>query len=205
MSQSQSHSLKERETLKKRVRLSFINFISYFHSFHFSFQWEIERESERKRERNTLREEASSIEHRSSRGAKQSAIYNEGRATMTSDPATMCSGLDRFPTMCEWSPMSDDVLWSLDCDWTDLTSKGRVERHCSAFRFALALVISDVLIYWFKVSDLVIVGGKKVSFPINEIYVGLKGLNRNSTMGLMHDPKAIGEDPRNLLYFMPWA
>ena len=38
----------------------------------------------------------------------------------------------------------DDVLWSLDCDWTDLTSKGR---HCSIFRFALALVISDVLIY----------------------------------------------------------
>ena len=56
------------------------------------------------------------------------------------------------------------------------------------------------------------VGGKKVSFPTNEIYVGLESLNQSSTMGLMHgpkaigeDPKAIGEDPRNPLYFMPWA
>ena len=24
-------------------------------------------------------------------------------------------------------------------------------------------------------------------------------------MGLMHNPKAIGENPRNPLYFMPWA
>ena len=105
--QNRERLLKEK---KKRVRLSFINFISYFHSFHFSFQWEIERESERKRERNTLREEASSIEHRSSWGAKQSAIYDEGQATMTSNPATMCSGLDRSPKMCEQSPMSDNVL-----------------------------------------------------------------------------------------------
>ena len=51
----------------------------------------------------------------------------------------------------------------------------------------------------------IIVEGEKVSFLTNEIYVGLRGLNRNSTMGLMHGPKAIGEDPRNLLYFMPWA
>ena len=49
-----------------------------------------------------------------------------------------------------------------------------------------------------------VVGGEKVSFPTNEIYVGLGGLNRSSTMGLMHGPKAIGEDPRNSLYFMPW-
>ena len=47
------------------------------------------------------------------------------------------------------------------------------------------------------------VGGKKVSPPTNEIYVGLEGLNRNSTMGLMHGPKAIGEDTNNSLYFMP--
>ena len=50
-----------------------------------------------------------------------------------------------------------------------------------------------------------VVGDKKVSFPTNEIYVGLGGLNRNSTIGLMHGPKAIGEDPKNSLYFMPWA
>ena len=31
------------------------------------------------------------------------------------------------------------------------------------------------------------------------------GLNRNSTMSLMHGPKAIGENPKNSLYFMPWA
>ena len=49
------------------------------------------------------------------------------------------------------------------------------------------------------------VGGEKVSFSTNEIYVGLGGLNRNSTIGLMHGPKAIGEDPKNSLYFMPWA
>ena len=30
-----------------------------------------------------------------------------------------------------------------------------------------------------------------------------RGLNQNSTMGLMHSPKAIGEDPKNSLYFMP--
>ena len=44
-----------------------------------------------------------------------------------------------------------------------------------------------------------------VSFPTNEIYDGLGGLNRNSTMGLMHGLKAIGEDPRSPLYFVPWA
>ena len=49
------------------------------------------------------------------------------------------------------------------------------------------------------------VGGKKVSFLTNEIYIGLGGLNRNSTMGLMHGPKAISEDPRSPLYFMPWV
>ena len=49
------------------------------------------------------------------------------------------------------------------------------------------------------------VGSEKVSFSINEIYDGLGGLNRNSTMGSMHSLKAIGEDPRNPLYFMPWA
>jgi len=49
------------------------------------------------------------------------------------------------------------------------------------------------------------VGGEKVSFPTNEIYVGLGSLNRNSTIGLMYDPKAISEGPRNPLYFMPWA
>ena len=48
----------------------------------------------------------------------------------------------------------------------------------------------------------VFVGGEKVSFPTNEIYDGLGGLNRNSTMGLMHGPKVIDEDPRNPLYFM---
>ena len=53
-------------------------------------------------------------------------------------------------------------------------------------------------------SKIMVVGGEKVSFPTNEIYVGLGGLNRNSTMGLMHGPKAISEDPRNSLYFMPW-
>ena len=50
-----------------------------------------------------------------------------------------------------------------------------------------------------------VVEGKKVSFMTNKIYVGSGGLNRNSMMGLMYDPKAIGEDPRNPLYFMPWA
>ena len=45
------------------------------------------------------------------------------------------------------------------------------------------------------------VRGEKVSFLTNEIYDGLGGLNRNSMMGLMHGPKAIGEDPRNPLYF----
>ena len=50
-----------------------------------------------------------------------------------------------------------------------------------------------------------VVGGEKVSFPTNEVYVGLGSLNRNSTMGLMHSPKAIGENSRNPLYFMPWA
>ena len=49
------------------------------------------------------------------------------------------------------------------------------------------------------------VGDKEVSPSKNEIYVGLGGLNRNSTMSLMHGPKAIGEDPKNSLYFMPWA
>ena len=49
------------------------------------------------------------------------------------------------------------------------------------------------------------VGGEKVSFPTNKIYVGLGGLNRNSTMGLMHGPKAIDENPRTPLYFIPWA
>ena len=52
---------------------------------------------------------------------------------------------------------------------------------------------------------LLVVGGKKVFFPTNEIYVGLESLNRNSTMGLMHGPKAISEGPKNPLYFMPWA
>ena len=46
-------------------------------------------------------------------------------------------------------------------------------------------------------------GTKKVSLPTNEIYVRLEGLNRNSTMGLMHGPKAIDKDPKNSLYFMP--
>ena len=49
------------------------------------------------------------------------------------------------------------------------------------------------------------VGDKKVSSPTNKIYVWLGGLNRNSTIGLIHGPKAIGEDPKNSLYFMPWA
>ena len=53
--------------------------------------------------------------------------------------------------------------------------------------------------------SLTFVGGEKVSFPTNKIYVGSEGLNRNSTMGLMHDPKAIGEDSRSPLYLMPWA
>ena len=51
---------------------------------------------------------------------------------------------------------------------------------------------------------MIFVEDKKVSPLKNEIYVGLGGLNRNLTMGLMHGPKAIGEDPRNSLYFMPW-
>ena len=49
------------------------------------------------------------------------------------------------------------------------------------------------------------VEGEKIFLPTNKIYVGLGGLNRNLTMGSMHDPKAIGEDPRSPLYFMPWA
>ena len=49
------------------------------------------------------------------------------------------------------------------------------------------------------------VGGQKVSFPTNKIYVGSEGLNRNSTMGLMHGPKAISEDSKSPLYFIPWA
>ena len=52
---------------------------------------------------------------------------------------------------------------------------------------------------------MLVVRGEKVFFSTNEIYVGLKSLNRNSTMGLMHGPKAIDEEPRNSLYFMPWA
>ena len=49
------------------------------------------------------------------------------------------------------------------------------------------------------------VGDEKVSFSTNKIYVGLEGLNRNLTMGLMRGPKAIGEDSRSPLYFIPWA
>ena len=51
----------------------------------------------------------------------------------------------------------------------------------------------------------IIVEGEKVSFLTNEIYVRLGGLNRNSTMGLMHGPKAVDEDQNNSLYFMPWS
>ena len=40
-------------------------------------------------------------------------------------------------------------------------------------------------------SHLLIVGGEKVFLPTNECWAG--GLNRNSTMGLKHGPKAIGE------------
>ena len=47
------------------------------------------------------------------------------------------------------------------------------------------------------------VGGEKVSPPTNEIYVGLEGLNRNSTIDLMHGSKAIGEDTKTSLHFMP--
>ena len=46
---------------------------------------------------------------------------------------------------------------------------------------------------------------EKVTFLTNKIYVGLEGLNRNLTMGLMRGPKAIGEDSRSPLYFIPWA
>ena len=61
-----------------------------------------------------------------------------------------------------------------------------------------------------KIADLtnlskLFVGGEKISFSTNEIYVGSGGLNQNSTMGLMHGSKAIGEDPRSPLYFMLWA
>ena len=72
---------------------------------------------------------------------------------------------------------------------------------CTFFCSWVKLLISGK----FQISILNIVGGEKVSFPTNEIYVGLGGLNRNSTMGLMHDLKAIGKDPRNPLCFMPWA
>ena len=50
-----------------------------------------------------------------------------------------------------------------------------------------------------------VVGGEKVSFPTNEMYVRSGGLNWNSTMCLMHGSKTIGGDSRNLLYFMPWV
>ena len=33
----------------------------------------------------------------------------------------------------------------------------------------------------------------------------VEGLDRNSTMGLKHGPKAIGETFENSPYFMPWA
>ena len=46
---------------------------------------------------------------------------------------------------------------------------------------------------------------EKVTFSTNKIYVGLEGLNRNLTMGLMRGPKVIGEDSRSPLYFIPWA
>ena len=59
---------------------------------------------------------------------------------------------------------------------------------CTFFCSWVKLLISGK----FQISILNIVGGEKVSFPTNEIYVGLGGLNRNSTMGLMHDLKAIG-------------
>jgi len=49
------------------------------------------------------------------------------------------------------------------------------------------------------------VGGRKVFLPTNEIYVGLGGLDQNSTMGLKHGPKAISEDLKSLPFFMPWA
>ena len=44
------------------------------------------------------------------------------------------------------------------------------------------------------------------SFPSKKWdFCWVEGLNQNLTMGLMHGPKAIGEDPKNSLYFMPWA
>ena len=65
-----------------------------------------------------------------------------------------------------------------------------------------AKIASLYILHIFKLHD---VGGEKVSFLTNEIYVGLGGLNQNSMMGLMCSPKAIGEGPRNSLYFMPWT
>ena len=60
------------------------------------------------------------------------------RSLMSDDVLWIATG-----PISDSSMRGDDVLWSLDYDWTDLTSKGR---RCSIFRFALALVISDVLI-----------------------------------------------------------
>ena len=64
-----------------------------------------------------------------------------------------------------------------------------------------------ITINWYKyqLTTASCVGGEKLSFPTNKIYVRLGGLNQNSIMSLMHGLKAIGEDLRNPLYFMPWA
>ena len=71
-------------------------------------------------------------------------------------------------------------------------------------------IFNDIVVNKLKIVDItnlsiLFVGGEKISFPTNEIYVGSGGPNQNSTIGLMHGSKAIGEDPWSPLYFMPWA
>ena len=63
----------------------------------------------------------------------------------------------------------------------------------------------NILTVFFISHKMMFVEDEKVTFSTNKIYVGLEGLNRNLTMGLMRGPKVIGEDSRSPLYFIPWA
>ena len=63
----------------------------------------------------------------------------------------------------------------------------------------------NILTVFFISHKMMFVEDEKVTVSTNKIYVGLEGLNRNLTMGLMRGPKAIGEDSRSPLYFIPWA
>ena len=68
-------------------------------------------------------------------------------------------------------------------------------------QFALIfLLLQFALIYtFFYISQRV---KYHLFLPTNEIYVGLGGLDQNSTMGLKHGPKAIGEDLKSLPFFL---